>query len=250
MKISLFASAIRTKDWPAFMNSLDGNECEYEVVFCGPDNGGYTHPKLKFIQSTVKPAQCYEIALRACTGDLVHWTADDAVYSPKCLDEIIKFWEKINNPKAIISVQTKESGHFNVMRTHRFFAGFNPSPIMAPLGVMSRTYLKELGNISSKYICGQYENDIVLRVMQDGGTVELFLDDHYVDLDHKNKHDPSVNKFFEGYAADRVTLEKSWYGDWNKHDWPEGPLVRYDTHVPFSATNLKTVSQEPKGIWA
>lgn len=249
MKISLFASAIRTKDWPAFMDSLDGNECDYEVVFCGPDNNGYIHPKLKFIKSLVKPAQCYEIALRACTGDLVHWTADDAVYSPKCLDEIIKFWNKVNNPKAIISVQTNENGHFNVMRTHRFFAGFNESPLMAPLGVMSRSYLKKLGNIDRRYICGQYENDIVMRAMQDGGTVELFLDDHYVSLDHKAKHDEGGSKFAHGYELDRITLEFSWYRDWCKHTWPRGPIIRYDTFESFESKDILTVSQSNKGIW-
>lgn len=250
MKISLFASAIRTKDWPAFMDSLDSNKCEYEVIFCGPDNCGYTHPKLTFIKSMVKPAQCYEIARRACTGDLVHWTADDAVYSSRCLDEIVKFWEKINDRKTIISVQTKESGHFNVMRTHRFFGGFNESPIMAPLGVMSRVYLEHLGGIDSRYICGQYENDIVMRVLEDGGKVELFLDDYYVDLDHKNKHDATGSKFAHGYEADRVLLEGSWYGGWSKWTWPAGPITRVDQFVPFISKNIKTVSQAPAGIWA
>lgn len=250
MKISLFASAIRTKDWPAFMDSLEGNQTEHEVIFCGPDNDGYTHPKLKFIKSMVRPGQCYEIARRACTGDLVHWTADDAVYSSRCLDEIVRFWNKVNNPKALISVQTKESGHFNVMRTHRFFGGFNESPIMAPLGVMSREYLQKLGGIDRRYICGQYENDIAMRVWEDGGTVELFLDDHYVDLDHKNKHDPTGSRFAHGYEQDRVTMEKSWYGGWSKWTWPHGPITRYDKFEPYDDKDILIVSQGDRGIWA
>ena len=83
-KISLFASSIRPHLWGSFLKSLEGTTVECEIVFAGPlENKSDIQilSSLKYIQTkNIKPAQCYEVARRHCTGELVCWIADDCEF--------------------------------------------------------------------------------------------------------------------------------------------------------------------------
>ena len=92
IQVSLVMSSIRPWLWKRLMTSLVENDINIEVIFVGDclptedysfigDNISY-----EFIYSRVKPAQCYEIGFRAAQGEIVHWTADEAIYSPHALD--------------------------------------------------------------------------------------------------------------------------------------------------------------------
>jgi len=146
IKVSLFASAVRPKLWPALFKSLVGTSVSFEVIFCGnnpPNFKGPNHPGLKITlwsgsphkyicTENIKPAQCYEIARSYCTGETVVWIADDCEFPNDVIGKAYKYWKSQNNEKLILSIQTKESG-YNLpkgqlfdMRMHTFF-GFNPS---------------------------------------------------------------------------------------------------------------------------
>lgn len=227
-KVSLIASAVKFQIWEAFFKSLDGTSVEYEVIFAG--NAEFQNlilpENFKYIKtSNIKPAQCYEIARRHATGETVVWVADDCEFPNDVIGKAYNYWKSKNNEKLILSIQTKESGYglpigtlFN-MKNHSFF-GYRPeTPLMAPLGLMSREYLEKLGGIDRRYICGQYENDIVMRCYVDGGQVEIFGDkDNFIDIDHLKKSEKSEESpgqylqrpFALGYPSDRIVLQRSW----------------------------------------
>lgn len=230
MQVSLFASAVRPKLWESFLKSLENTIVKYEVIFAGnADNPIYLYnDKVKyFFTKNIKPAQCYEIARRECTGEVVVWVADDCEFPNNVIGHAYRYWKSQNNDKLILSIQTKESG-YNLpegtlfdMNLHRFFGGVNNTPLMAPLGMMSRTFLNELGGIDRRYVCGQYENDIVMRAYTKGATVEIFgNEDCFIDIDHLGKSmfigesttEESFLKrpFASGYKQDRTILENSW----------------------------------------
>jgi len=266
VKISLFASSVRPQLYPAFFKSLESEPLknEIEVVFAG-NNFAKEYFDLnlpfKYIQTeNIKPSQCYEIARRHCSGEVVVWTADDAECVGGILSKAYEYWKSQNNEKLILSLQTKESG-YNLpvgalfdMDIHRFFGGRGSTPLMAPLGMMSRAYLEKLGGIDRRYVCGQYENDIVMRAYADGGTVEVFGDkDAHIDIDHLGKSiqigesttesDFLHRPFASGYHKDRQVLESSWV----KRDTVS--LERNDSFEPFEDKDLLTVSQSNKGKW-
>lgn len=268
IKVSLFASAVRPKLWPAFLKSLElGIGCE--VIFCG--NAEYNaeefekYNNFRYIKtSNIKPAQCYEIARRHCSGEVVVWVADDCEFPNNVIGKSYDYWKSQNNDKLILSIQTKESGYnlpigqlFN-MNIHRFFGGYNITPLMAPLGMMSRQYLEHLGGIDRRYVCGQYENDIVMRTYMSGGKVEIFGgEDYFIDIDHlgksvligesKGQEDFRDRPFAKGYLKDREVLENSWDIKVN----PTGGLNIYkkDKFEPFEDTELLNKSQSNKGQW-
>ena len=274
IKLSIFASAVRPHLWKAFLDSLKGGKYPYEVIFAGfidpelsePFTSQY--PEFKYIQTqNIKPAQCYEVARRACNGELVLWSADDCRFSAGFVDKVVDYWWSLNNIKAIISCKTNENNQNETMQNHRFFGCNQNTPLMAPLGIMSRQYLQLLGGYDRRYISGQGENDFCLRVLADGGKVYLY-EDVCIDIDHKNLHG-SNTEFWSGYNEDRETLENSWVIGGYKpipkpllilqnHEAPyyyhpinnrEVTLKRNDKFVPFEDKDLLNVSQEPKGIW-
>ena len=82
--VSLFASAIRTKDWVKFLDSLKDNTIPYEVIFAGPNKPTFDlskYPEFTYIYCNVKPAQTYQIAANHSSGLLCGWSTDDATYS-------------------------------------------------------------------------------------------------------------------------------------------------------------------------
>ena len=235
MKISFFASAVRPKLWPAFFKSLEFSNCwSMEVVFAGNSNvpgqafelpSGLTFRYIK--TDNIKPAQCYEIARRACSGEVVIWCADDCEFPNDIAGKAYRYWKSKNNDKLILSLQTKESGYGQKdgklfpMGEHTFYSLMPDTPLMAPLAMMSREYLNTLGGLDQRYVSGQYENDIVMRAYQDNATVEIFGDDKiYVDIDHLGKSiaigestdEESFRErpFAKGYSKDREVLENSW----------------------------------------
>lgn len=236
IKVSIFASSNRPKLWPSYFKSLEGTleGFDVEVVFAGPLASGLDVPELplgltfKFIETgNIKPATCYELARRACTGETISWSCDDASYDDNVLGKAYEYWKSQNNEKLILSIQTKESGEntptpklFN-MNEHRFFSWVPDSPLMCPMNLMSRKFLNELGGYDQRYVAGQGENDICQRAYTKGATVEIFGDKNcYILIDHLSKSieigesktaaDFLSRPFASGYGKDREILENSW----------------------------------------
>jgi len=272
VKISLFASSIRPHLYPSLFKSLEGTTVEVEFVFGGPLNlEGNLVPenllmekeiasgRLKYIQTAdIKPAQIYEACRRACTGELISWTADDAEFPDDVLGKAYRFFKRTCTRKDIISTQTKE--HYREWQlcdanAHRFFGGDSKAPKMAPMGIMNREYLQELGGIDRRFLCGQWDNEILIRLYNDGGKLYHF-DEAVILLDHFNKHDPKWRTsrdrpFARGYEHDRKILEGAW-GKLGQMKYDVLPYQRYDGGFePFSSEDLLTKSQSftRKDIW-
>jgi len=266
INVSLFASSNRPKLYDSFFKSLEGTSVSYEVVFAGDSTNVpvFSYKNLTYIQTAnIKPSQCYEIARRACKGETVIWVADDCEFPNDVVGKAYKYWKSKNNPKLILSIQTKESGYklpkgklFN-MDDHRFFGYKKNSPLMAPLGMMSREFLDKLGGFDRRFICGQYENQCVMMAYAEGGEVEIFGDNNcYIDIDHlgksimigesKNENDFLDRPFAKGYHIDRKVLESSWVIiDWNVS------FVRTNKHEPYEEKDIlyKSQSNNIKEMW-
>lgn len=267
IKVSLIASAVRHLIWEPLFKSLEGTSVSYEIVFAGNNETftkDYTYlsdKKLRYLKTEdIKPAQCYEIARRGASGEVIVWVADDCEFPNNIIGKAHDYWKSQNNDKLILSIQTKESG-YNLpigqlfdMDMHRFFGFRKDTPLMAPLALMSRRFLNELGGFDRRYVCGQYENDVVMRAYILGGKVEIFGDqDNYIDIDHLGKSlllkesrtqaDFLNRPFAKGYAKDREVLESSWVNN------GKVSIIRNDIFEPYESGNILTLSQSNKGHW-
>lgn len=289
MEVSLFASAVRPKLWPALFKSLEGTSVEYEVVFAGNVPCDYlTYSAIntntsgillkEILTGNLKPAQCYEIARRACIGEVVVWIADDAEFPNNVIGKAYEYWKSHNNEKLILSIQTKESGYNNPkgslfdMNEHRFFSWVPDSPLMAPLGMISRKFLDEIGGFDQRFVAGQYENFCVCMAYERGAKVEIFGGaDCFIDIDHlaksiaigesTNEIDFLKRPFASSYHLDRAVLENSWT-TFNEQDVfkilhsGERPLslrkvspIQIDEFIPYPIDIPLNYSLSNKGIW-
>jgi len=226
IKVSLIASSVRPQFYQTFLETLIGTSVKCEVIFVGNARINSVIEAIKFANrdkemvdfnyvstENIKPAQCYEIARRKARGETVIWTADDCEHTPDIVGKAYNYWKEQNNDKWILSIQTIENKQICNMLDHSFFGWNRNSPLMAPLGLMSRAYLEKLGGFDRRYICGQYENDVVMRVIADGGDVKVFGDkDNCIIIDHYRKHG-ILRPFAKGYNHDRQILEGSWVKD-------------------------------------
>lgn len=271
--VSLCASANRVKWWLRFYESLKGHKIPWEVIFVGNVKPDFDLPdNFKWIHATVKPAQCYQIAFWEAQGELIHWTADDATYGNNATDcnnpldiaynKYKEIEEKYNNDKkTVIALNPCEDGGYPQAEFHRFFGGWTHTPVMAPFNLINREYFVDvLGGYDADFVSGQSENDVVMRVFEDGGRVEMCLDAklyvHHRQVHPRDDRGREDNKFREWYNTDREVLENCWipagYGNYEKDNKnveisktrlrPLRPFINNDT--------VTTVSQgEYKGRW-
>jgi len=260
IKISLFASAIRVKDWERFLKSLKDNNIRYEVIFVGPNKPNFDlskYPEFTYIYANVKPAQCYQIAASKSKGLLCGWTCDDATYSipqkpspQRNLDIAYNRYKELNNKKAIISMRPIEDGR-DIWYQHRFFGKWNDTPMMAPMGLINRELFMEIGGYDRNFISAQAENDIIMRIYEIGGTVEMCMD-AFVYIHHRECHIGGIagehkSMIRQHYVADRQVLENLWVVEGYGAYGPGGTRLRKYT---ISKTRLKPVeSFEEREDW-
>ena len=244
VKISLCASAIRTKVWEKCLNSLKDNTIKYEVIFAGdirPEFDLSKYPEFIYIYTTVKPAQAYECCFRQAQGELISWTADDTTYPPKALDNMYKFMKSFKDNKVVGAFRTIEDNR-DITDVHRFRGRDNDAPRMAPFGVVDRLLFKQLGGYDRRFICGQSENDVVMRFYEIGGRVEISNIPVYVN--HNEAHHASGTVFRSGYyKEDRKVLEDAWM---------EGDIILSKRKYPiesFEDNEIITKTQSQKGQW-
>ena len=251
IKVSIIASAIRVPFYKTFLDSLKGTTIPYEVIFSGHNTIEdiapikLEYPEFKYIHtSPIKPSQCYEAARVNAVGETIHWSADDCEYSADLIGKSYRRWKEINDEKVILSIQTRENGQFCDMTKHVFYSWDITTPLMAPLGLMSRKYLEHLGGFDRRFVCGQYENLCVIMAMSDGGRVEIFGDkENFINIDHMRRHG-LVRPFATGYNTDRQVLEDL---------CADGKKVLLNLRKPFEPyihdETFLLKSQSNKGKW-
>ncbi len=272
--ISLFASAVRPFLWERLLDSLKLNTIPYEVVFSGYIEPVVIqeilekYPMLKYIQTkNIKPAQCYEIARRKCTGDIIGWISDDCEFPPNALDKIYEFATK-QNDTTILAIKTLDPQcKNNDLNDHRFFARNLNTPQMAQIGFMNRFTLEKMHGIDRRYLYGKWEYDICMRLLAAGGKVIKF-EEVEIKIDHTHKSGEYTNDW-SGVNQDSEICENSWviegYKDFERgiyvlnHQgtlnvyYPisnrEVTLQRRDKFEPFEDENITETSQSIRDRW-
>lgn len=264
-EISLFMSAARPQWWERMYESLKGNKCKWEIVAVGPNKPKWKLPdNFKYYHCEYKPTQCYAAGSHLSTGELIGWTADDAVYDSESLDKIWEtYWHIPYAKKSMLTQRTIENGK-DVTTEHYFFRNCKNTPQMAPMAFMNREWFLELEGYDRNFISGQAENDICMRAFQDGGRIEN-VSSSKVYLNHEEVHGGIMNKikyrlgknsFRTGYYADRRYLEECWvengYGTYDEKTLKHGEVSKTRL-LPFQGYNYKnilTVAQGNQGRWA
>jgi hypothetical protein len=227
--ISIVASAIRIYHWESFYNSLKNNIIPFEVIFVGNIKPLFDLPSnFTWIYSNECPAKCYQIGFDKAQGELINWTADDVEYNDGALDRAYSCYKVDDNPFKVVAFNCIENGSLT-SQGHTIMG--KESPLMSPIGLMNRELLISLGGYDKNFYCGQSENDLVMRVYEKGGHIEI-CKDAIVNIEHDKKHG-KYSIFREGYGfpyhrRDRNYLESCWVK-------PDGSIsqIRLKPFEPF-----------------
>jgi hypothetical protein len=113
---------------------------------------------------------------------------------------------------------------------------------MAPFGIVNREMFNQLGGYDRDFICGQSENDVVMRFLEIGGIVEI--SDVPVFVNHRKAHHDSGTVFRSGYYhEDRKVLEDAWIDN--------GKILtkrKYPVNS-FSTEDILNTTQGQRGRW-
>lgn len=230
--ISLCASAVRPHLWGSLIESLKNNDVKYELVLVGDVPPDFELPPfVKYLNSPVKPTQCWEAAIRHSSGKYVSITADDAEYLSGALDNMVSFMDNKTFDE-VGAFQTIENG--NLITNDHMYKGKR----MAPFFVFHRDYYKYLGGADQRFIGGMFENDIIMRVWEDGGSVEI-CPNAYVSVDHLKKHNATSKSCEWHWKYSFPLLEELW----------QNPDKRKDSLLPYNDKDILISSQGEKGYW-
>lgn len=269
-KIGIYCSSINTDLWLNLYNNLKCNNTEFEVLFVGPDAPSYSLPPgMRFIQSKVKPVQCYYIGATRVDGNYVFSMPDDIVPNPGCLDRCLEFIQTQDQSKTIVTPR-----FVNIeIPTHGmdFYGdgGEGPNgaypqvPNLAVGNLCTREFWNQLG-FDKNFVIGYNDVDQCMRVWAMGGKVAICeAATLTIGLVQSKTSTASYNGF-----ADLKLFYSLWIKEPSRIDYgsligvPMDKTARYSDpcwapgltrHKPFEpiveSPDILTVSQGNKGRW-
>jgi len=177
-KISICSPAKNPHLWERLYASALGSSIPFEVIFVGPNPPLFKlPPNMRFIHSNVKPSQCYEIAVRESTGDLLIHMADDCEFiTPQALDILYDVFTSKNDYRAVISCRFMLNGVDQSHFAHKLKIGptwFPDSVIMPCFPIMSRRFYEELGGIDQQFLAVCFDMDLAMRIYEAGSCLTL-----------------------------------------------------------------------------
>jgi hypothetical protein len=259
-KISMIGPSIRPELWKQFCDSLANNIVDWEVVFVGPKGPVCDLPSnFRWIKSNVKPSQCTHIAFMEAKGEYVSLTADDAQYfTPNkkgALDNMIEFIEKFPNNEnynknriAYGFRMFEDSFCVESSQTH-YLVPKDKNPLMTstllyPFFIINKLSYEELGGYDRRFICGQAENDFLLRVAEKyGSTANSLCPTAMVWADHDAGHE-NKSKFREYHQQESNVLRSLWLNEKGYENHRLLGLASYDWN-----DTIYTRTQGNPGEW-
>ena len=238
MRVGVYCSSIRPHLWVSLYESLSLNSVDFNICIVGPSAPMESLPgNVRYIQSNVKPAQCYFIASQNVEGDYIINIPDDVTFSPGSLDDLVKM---IDGKMDIASAQytrVSRSSHWEfrdkriarIKKKITFIALKFPIPVCS---MMRREAFNSIG-IDKHYISMNWDIDIALELISRGGNI--MLSDKSTVIDIKTAGSSKV-------GGDYAYLTDIWFDVdkiRNKRKVPIDPLVYND--------DVLTISQGRKG---
>ena len=148
----------------------------------GPNPPDYELPKnLKYIQSNVKPAQCWFIASHNVEGDFICYIGDDAICDAGSLDSMVGTVKSSKNIMAsVVSVDR------NPYDLPIYYAGVpRIVKIKYPLPHVCVMYKQAFDdiNIDRGFLSLRFTEDMALELISRGGQVVIDKHHTYVEVD-------------------------------------------------------------------
>ena len=220
--ISVIAVAHRIQHWLECYESYI-TKLNFEVIFVTDRAPNFTLPdNFRYIMTNVKPAQCGQIAFDEAKGEVVLLTSDDIIFNSYAFDRAYEIYKK-HDYKTMVGFRVwegwgslGETTDFHYLFHRTKYGEEHPeliknSPKMLAMGLMSKQLLNEIGRIDNRFVCGQWENDLVMRAYAIGG--KIVMSEWSKSYNDTNKHHGEGNYRGEIHKYETELLAKLWVKD-------------------------------------
>lgn len=217
--MSVLIPSIRTTNWKVVLDTLKDSctRYSYEVVFVGPFDPpeGTPMDNIKFIKSYRCPSAAAQIGAKACEGELIHHTVDDAKFIPGAIDAATDLYKQVCGKKDVVNMRYTEDDNYSGKSFAPEFWVAHHHPPLRLAGIPSnykischflinREYFLELGGLDCDY---EYLNfnlhDLMFRVQYDGGVL------------HDSPTDVTNCNHYGNRAVDHGAIEDAYPKDLN-----------------------------------
>jgi hypothetical protein len=190
--LSIIMPAIRPDKWQGVVRSIEkAYSGKWELIIVSP----YPLPvsmnddtRIKYVKDHGNPVRASNIGAMLCEYELVTWTADDAVYLPNSLDEMVKdyhFMEEDEYEKVIVGKYYEgQDGTDKPLQPDSYFKVNGSLSTKLPnipddywlfnIALMTRTFFDRLGYWDNRYeACPMAHSDMAVRAQRHGAKVKM-----------------------------------------------------------------------------
>jgi len=171
MQVGVFCSSNKPHLWSDLYKTLSNNSVDWNLCIAGPYPPIEPLPgNVKFIQTNVKPAQCYFIAEQNTIGEYVINMADDVTLSSGSIDDLVGI---INSKMTIASCYGKRHPRQSNMWKIRSPRQKITLPFFMPgNSMMHRETFNNIG-IDKNFVALYWDYDIAFELVSMGGKVVI-----------------------------------------------------------------------------
>jgi len=190
MQVGIFCSSNKPHLWNNLYESLSHNNVDFNLCIAGPNPPIEPLPgNVKYIQTNVKPAQCWFIAAHNVVGDYIMYLPDDVVLSHGCLDDLVKlidgkmtisspnfmlFGKKVDHrilsdPRGYPSIDPRSTSPDKNIRKKFIMLDF-PLPAGS---MMYRETFDQLGGFDKHFVALSWDLDMAFELISRGGKIVI-----------------------------------------------------------------------------
>jgi len=185
--ISVFATSIRPWYWDEFYKNIQAATSHpFEIVFTSPkaeERPSGLPENFRLIQTSVKPSQALEAALRRCRYDYVVQAVDDIKFTPGALDRLLSVVQCQPSIIASCKYGVGETGDGTCGQTEGIFGtcgefqnrASNP-PLQPVCPMLLKCVWQSVGGIEPIFGAQYGELDVFLRLIAAGWRTVLIDD--------------------------------------------------------------------------
>jgi len=177
-KVGIYCSSNRPHLWGDLIKTLSNNSVDWNLCIAGPNPPIEPLPgNVKFIQTNVKPAQCFFIASYNVTGNYMMNTPDDIRFSPGSLDDLIKLSDSrmtISSARFNLCGEKMDHYIFSDKRVPKTNGKTRSIVIKFPLTVcsmMNRETFDCVGQFDKYFVALYWPEDIAFELVSRGGKI-------------------------------------------------------------------------------
>lgn len=190
MKLSIVVATNKAAYWKRLCMALSKNDAEFEVLLVGPVGDGADNlpVDVKFIdvpETDIGAVQCWEIGARAAQGEVLGMVTDDCVFSPGCLDAVVKAASLKHNAFDMFTAAYVHNEQPQLY-AHRMWC--QPHMPFLPVGGFTYTEThRYMGGLDSRFFGCFWDCDLYMHQYQLGGRTTLLEGHTYTEQDVSHK---------------------------------------------------------------